>query len=136
MHGIDHIGIAVYSIDKTLPFYTDILQFTYVKSEIVESEGVKVAFLDTGNVKIELLEPLHTDSPIHTFLEKRGEGIHHIALKTDDIERDLAFLEDQQIRLINKTPKKGAGDALVGFVHPKSTYGVLYEICQKKNKEH
>ncbi|WAA10479.1 methylmalonyl-CoA epimerase [Fervidibacillus albus] len=131
MKGIDHIGIAVYSIERTLPFYTDVLHFTHLKTEIVESEGVKVAFLDTGNGKIELLEPIQVDSPVHTFLEKRGEGIHHIALQTDDIGTDLKNLEENDIRLINRTPKKGAGGAFVSFLHPKSTFGVLYEICQK-----
>lgn len=131
MKGIDHIGIAVYSIDKSLPFYTDVLHFIHLKTEIVESEGVKVAFLDTGNGKIELLEPIQADSPVQSFLEKRGEGIHHIALQTDDIGTDLKKLEENEIRLIHRTPKKGAGGALVGFLHPKSTFGVLYELCQK-----
>lgn len=131
MKGIDHIGIAVQSIEKTLPLYTDIFQFTYMKTETVDEQQVKVAFLDAGNCKIELLEPLQPDSPIGKFLKKRGEGIHHIALKTDHIERELEYLTEREIGLIDQKPRRGAGGALVGFVHPKSTHGVLYEYCQK-----
>ncbi|WP_062356050.1 methylmalonyl-CoA epimerase [Bacillus kwashiorkori] len=132
MKQIDHIGIAVESIAKTLPFYTDVLKFTYLKTEIVESEKVKVAFIDCGNCKIELLEPLSNESPIAKFLAKKGEGIHHIAIKTADILGDIRFLTDHNVKMINETPKRGAGGANIAFLHPKSTQGVLMELCEKE----
>ena len=133
MEKVDHIGIAVSSIDHVLPFYEDTLGLTLLKIEEVVSQGVKVAFLDSGNLKLELLEPLHNESPIASFIEKKGEGIHHIAFGITGIEERIKELQTKGIRMINETPKPGAGGASVAFMHPKSAHGVLYELCDKSN---
>lgn len=133
MKKVDHIGIAVASIENVLPFYKDTLGLSLVKIEEVKSEGVKVAFIDGGNIKLELLEPLHNQSPIAVFIEKKGEGIHHIAFGVEGIEQRIHELQTKGVRMINETPKKGAGGAAVAFMHPKSTHGVLYELCEKTN---
>ncbi|WJQ83962.1 methylmalonyl-CoA epimerase [Brevibacillus brevis] len=127
---IAHIGIAVKSLDKTLPFYTEQLGLELVGTEIVESEQVQVAFLKIGESHIELLEPLSDESPIAKFMEKRGEGIHHIAFDVDDVTARLTTLKEQGVPLIHEIPKAGAHDALIGFLHPKAANGVLYELCQ------
>lgn len=127
---IAHIGIAVHSIEQSLPFYTDQLGLTLEKVEEVESEQVKVAFIQIGESRIELLEPLSEQSAIHKFLEKKGEGIHHIALEVDNIEKRLEQLKLNEVRLINEEPKSGANNAQIAFIHPKSTHGVLLELCQ------
>ncbi|WP_102345669.1 methylmalonyl-CoA epimerase [Bacillus sp. Marseille-P3661] len=132
---IDHIGIAVHSIEASLPFYVESLQLTLQGIEEVPSEGVKVAFLKVGESKIELLEPLNSDSPIARYLEKRGEGIHHIALAVDSIEERINEIKEQGIKMINNAAKTGAGGAKIAFMHPKSTGGVLYELCEKQQKE-
>ncbi|MCU9613808.1 methylmalonyl-CoA epimerase [Caldibacillus lycopersici] len=134
MKGIDHIGIAVQSLEQALPFYVDILQFKHVHTEEVESERVRVAFIQTDNCKIELLEPMDESSPVYTFLQKRGEGVHHIALETEKIEADIDSLTEKAVRLINQQPKQGAGGARVAFLHPKSANGVLYELCERQSK--
>ncbi|MBB5326172.1 methylmalonyl-CoA/ethylmalonyl-CoA epimerase [Anoxybacillus tepidamans] len=128
---IDHIGIAVTSIEKALPFYVDILELELLGIEEVESEKVKVAFLKLGESKIELLEPTAPDSAVATFIEKRGEGIHHVALGVDDIQARIDELKTKGIRMIHDAAKTGAGGALVAFMHPKSAHGVLYELCEK-----
>src|SRR5690625_5655535 len=117
---IAHIGIAVYNIEASIPFYTKLLGLTLEKTEEVESEQVKVAFFKIGESRIELLEPLSEQSPIHTFLQKKGEGIHHIALEVDDINQRLAQLKSSGIRLINEQPKSGANESQIAFLHPKS----------------
>jgi methylmalonyl-CoA/ethylmalonyl-CoA epimerase len=132
---IDHIGIAVHSIEKALPFYTDILNLTLLGIEEVESEKVKIAFLKIGESKLELLEPMSKESAIANFLEKRGEGIHHIALAVDSIQDRIDEIKEKGIRMINDTPKPGAGGAMVAFMHPKSTGGVLFEYCEKKGMD-
>ncbi|WP_044747909.1 methylmalonyl-CoA epimerase [Bacillus alveayuensis] len=132
---IDHIGIAVKSIENSLPYYVETLQLELLGMEEVESEKVKVAFLKIGESKIELLEPTSPDSAIAKFIEKRGEGIHHIALGVDDIQGRIDELKTKGIRMIHETPKIGAGGNLVAFMHPKSTGGVLYELCQKPGAE-
>jgi methylmalonyl-CoA/ethylmalonyl-CoA epimerase len=129
---IDHIGIAVRSIEEALPFYTDVLQLAFLGMEEVESEKVKVAFLKLGESKLELLEPLSSDSAIAAFIEKRGEGLHHVALAVDSIQERINEIKAKGIRMITETPKPGAGGAMVAFMHPKSTGGVLYEYCEKK----
>ena len=129
---VDHIGVAVRSLEKALPFYTEILKLPLLGIEEVESEKVKVAFLQAGNAKIELLEPTSSESPIAQFIEKRGEGIHHIALGVDSIEARMTEIKEQGIRMIQDVPKVGAGGALVAFMHPKSTGGILYELCERK----
>lgn len=128
---IDHIGIAVSSIEKALPFYVDTLKLELLGIEEVESEKVRVAFLKLGESKIELLEPTASDSAVATFIEKRGEGIHHVALGVDDIQARIDELKTKGIRMIHEAPKAGAGGALVAFMHPKSAHGVLYELCEK-----
>jgi methylmalonyl-CoA/ethylmalonyl-CoA epimerase len=135
LKGIDHIGIAVHSLEKALPLYTGTFQLSHIKTEVVESQKVKVAFIDVNNSKIELLEPTSDDSTIKKFLDKKGEGIHHIAFKTDDIYQELENLASQGVRLIDETPRIGAGGALVAFIHPKTTFGVLYELCQKQKQK-
>ncbi|BCU81630.1 methylmalonyl-CoA epimerase [Polycladomyces abyssicola] len=127
---ISHIGIAVRSLDEAIPLYRDILGLAWEGTETVESEQVRVAFFRIGETRIELLEPLSPESAIAKYLEKRGEGIHHIALEVDDIERRLSELEDQGVRLIHEQPKQGAHNAKVAFLHPKSTGGVLFELCE------
>lgn len=129
---IDHIGIAVHSIENAIPFYTEVLHLPLLGIEEVESEKVRVAFLKIGESKLELLEPLSKDSAIAFFLEKRGEGIHHVALAVDSIQERINEMKEKGIRMINDTPKTGAGGASVAFMHPKSTGGVLLEYCEKK----
>lgn len=132
---IAHIGIAVQSLEKTIPFYTEMLGLTLEGVEEVESEQVKVAFLKIGETMIELLEPLSEASAIHKYLEKNGEGIHHIALEVDNIEERLANLKNNGIRLINEEPKLGANNSKIAFLHPKSSYGVLYELCEHEGSD-
>jgi methylmalonyl-CoA/ethylmalonyl-CoA epimerase len=131
---IDHIGIAVHSIEKSLPFYTDVLNLTLSGIEEVESEKVRVAFLKIGESKIELLEPISSESAIAVYLEKRGEGIHHVALSVDSVQGRINEMKEKGIRMINEIPKEGAGGASVAFLHPKSTGGVLIEFCERKVK--
>ncbi|WP_442594747.1 methylmalonyl-CoA epimerase [Neobacillus sp. D3-1R] len=133
---IDHIGIAVRSLENTLPFYTEVLNLPLLGMEEVDSEKVRVAFLKIGESKLELLEPTSEESPIAQFLEKRGEGLHHVALSVDSIEDRIEEIKNKGIRMINDIPKKGAGGAMVAFMHPKSTSGVLFEYCEKKGIEH
>ena len=134
---VDHIGIAVKSLDQTLPFYTEELKMPLLGIEIVESEKVKVAFLDAGQTHIELLEPTSPESAIAKYIEKRGEGIHHIALGVNSIQERLNELNEKGIRLIQEEAKVGAGGSKVAFLHPKSASGVLYELCEKgENQKH
>ncbi|GED29517.1 methylmalonyl-CoA epimerase [Brevibacillus centrosporus] len=127
---IAHIGIAVKSLDHVLPFYTEQLGLKLLGKEEVASEQVRVAFLEIGESRIELLEPLSEESPIAKFIEKRGEGIHHIALDVDDVEMRLVTLKENGVPLIHEKPKEGAHQAQIGFLHPKAAQGVLYELCQ------
>ena len=131
MRKIDHIGVAVRSLTEALPFYTDVLRLTLEGVDEVESEKVKVAFLRIGESRIELLEPTAPDSAIAQFIEKRGEGIHHIALGVEAIEARIAELKDGGVRMIHDVPKTGAHGAKVAFMHPKSAHGVLYELCER-----
>ncbi|HSJ36651.1 MAG TPA: methylmalonyl-CoA epimerase [Planococcus sp. (in: firmicutes)] len=132
MKKVDHIGIAVRNLDEVLPYYTDTLGCPLLKIEEVASEKVRVAFIDAGNIKLELLEPMDSSSAIHKFIEKKGEGIHHIAFGVENIEQRMEELKRDGVRLLNDQPKNGAGGALVAFLHPKSSNGVLYELCQKQ----
>jgi len=132
---VDHIGIAVRDLDKSIPYYTETLGLPLLKIEVVESEKVRVAFIEAGNLKIELLMPLDETSAIHGFLSKRGEGIHHIAFGVTGIEERLAELREKGVQLINEQPKIGAGGAEVAFLHPKSSFGVLMELCDKSKLE-
>lgn len=129
---INHLGIATKGIDEALKFWEDALGLENVHTEIVEDQKVKVAMLPLGESRIELLEPTSGDSPISKFLEKRGGGIHHIAIEVDDIEAALAKLKAQGMRLIDESPRIGAEGCLVAFVHPGSTGGVLLELVQRQ----
>ncbi len=127
---INHLGIATKGIDEALKFWSDALGLENVHTEIVEDQKVRVAMLPIGESRIELLEPTNDDSPISKFLEKRGGGIHHIAVEVDDIEASLAKLKSQGMRLIDEKPRIGAEGCLVAFVHPTTTGGVLLELVQ------
>ncbi len=127
---INHIGIAVTSLEETLPFYRDNLGMAVQGIEEVADQKVKVAMLQVGESKIELLEPTSPESPVARFLEKNGPGIHHLAYEVDDIAAALAKLENEGTRLIDRTPRKGAHGTLIAFVHPKSSQGALTELCQ------
>ncbi|WP_243290173.1 methylmalonyl-CoA epimerase [Bacillus sp. FJAT-47783] len=129
---VDHIGIAVHNIEQALPFYTEKLGCKWMGEEIVQTQQVKVAFLDVGNTKIELLQPTTETSPIAKFLEKRGEGIHHIALGVADIEARIKEITEKGVQMIDQSPRKGAGGADIAFMHPKSTGGILFELCEKR----
>ena len=130
---INHLGIATKGIDEALKFWADSLWLENVHTETVEDQKVRVAMLPVGESRIELLEPTSDDSPISKFLEKRGGGIHHIAVEVDDIVAALEKLKSQGARLIDEEPRKGAEGCLVAFVHPGSTGGVLLELVQVDN---
>lgn len=131
MKKIEHIGIAVKDIAVAGKIYEKLLNTAIYKVEDIESEGVKTSFLQSGPNKIELLEATTGDSAIAKFIEKRGEGIHHIAFDVDDIESEMQRLKAEGFTLLNETPKQGADNKLVCFVHPKSANGVLIELCQE-----
>lgn len=129
---VDHIGIAVKSLDEALKFYEDVLGIKCVSTEVVEEQKVKVAFLPVGDTEVELLESTEENGPIAKFIEKRGEGIQHIAYKVDDIEKAIEEFKERGIRLIDEKPRYGAGGAKIAFLHPKSTFGVLIELCERE----
>ncbi len=129
---IDHLGIAVRSLDETVPVYEKALGLRCEHREEVASQKVRTAFFDVGGVHLELLEPTSPESPIARFLADRGEGIHHLAFRTDDIAGQLALAADAGVRLINQKPLDGAAGKLVAFLHPKSMHGVLTELCASK----
>lgn len=130
---IEHLGIAVSSIDETVKTFETLLGSPCYKTEDVQSEGVKTAFLMIGESKIELLEATNPESPIARFLEKKGRGIHHIAFEVDDIDAELARLTSEGFQLIHQSPKDGADNKRIAFLHPSSTEGVLIELCQEKS---
>lgn len=127
---IDHIGIAVKSIEDSLPYYQDVLGMEFVGTEEVVEQKVRVAFLRIGESKFELLEPTSDESPVAKFIEKRGGGIHHIAVSVDSIEEALEKHREKGARLIDNEPRIGAHSMRIAFVHPKATSGVLLELCQ------
>lgn len=129
---INHLGIATKGIDEALKFWENALGLENVHTETVKDQKVRVAMLPLGESRIELLEPTSEDSPISKFLEKRGGGIHHIAVEVEDIEASLAKLKSEGMRLIDETPRIGAEGCLVAFVHPSSANGVLLELVQSK----
>lgn len=129
---IDHIGIAVKSIDQAGKFYTDVLGLKIMDIENVAEQKVNVAFLPITDSEVELLQSTHDDGPVAKFIEAKGEGIQHIAYRVENIEEALAELKAKGIRLIDEKPRKGAGGAKIAFIHPKETYGVLVEICERK----
>lgn len=129
---IEHLGIAVKSIAAALPYYEEVLGLKCYNIEVVEDQKVKTAFLKVGDTKLELLEPTSEESTIAKYIEKRGEGIHHMAFAIEDgVANALAFAESKGIRLIDKAPRKGAEGLNIAFLHPKSTQGVLTELCEK-----
>jgi methylmalonyl-CoA mutase, C-terminal domain len=132
---IDHIGIAVESLEDTLPFYVNQLGLTLEAIEEVPSQGVKVAFIKLGETRIELLEAMTSESPIAQFIHKRGQGVHHVALGVTDIQLRIDEMKANGIQMIHDTPKVGAAGAQVAFMHPSSTHKVLFELCEKGKKE-
>lgn len=128
---IDHLGIAVKSIEEALKIYMDILGLKVTGEEVVEEQKVRTAFIPVGESKIELLESTAPDGPIAKHIEKRGEGIQHIAFKVDNIEKALKSLKQKGVRLIDEKPRFGAGGAKIAFIHPKDTKGVLIELCER-----
>ena len=129
---IEHIGIAVKNIEESNSLFAKLFARQPYKTEVVESEGVSTSFFQMGDSKIELLEATNPDSAIAKFIEKRGEGIHHIAFEVEDIYAEMKRLEAEGFQLINKEPKAGADNKLVCFLHPKGTNGVLIELCQER----
>ena len=127
---ISHIGIAVKSLDETIPFYRDNLGMALLGVEEVVEQKVKVAMLQIGESKIELLEPTDPESPVARFLEKNGPGVHHLAYEVADLVEAIAHMEREGARMIDRTPRHGAHSTRIAFVHPKSSYGVLTELCQ------
>ena len=127
---INHIAIAVSSLEEHIPFYRDVLNLEYRGTEVVEEQKVRLAVFRVGEVNIELLEPTTADSPISTFIGKRGEGMHHISFQVDDIEDQIAELKGKQVRMINETPRSGAHSSRIAFLHPSSSAKVLTELTQ------
>lgn len=130
---IDHLGIAVRSLDETIPYYEKALGLKCEHREEVASQKVRTAFFHVGEVHLELLEPMSADSPVAKFLEKNGEGIHHVAFATTDINAQLRDAASNGVKLIHEQPFEGAAGKLVAFLHPKSTHGVLTELCAPKS---
>lgn len=132
---IDHIGIAVSSLKEALPLYTEVLQLKLEGIETVESQGVRVAFVSAGNTMLELLEALSPESPIAKFIEKRGQGIHHVALGVENIGQRIGEIREKGIKMIDEKPRLGAHNANVAFMNPKATAGVLFEFCERNETE-
>ncbi|HHV26541.1 methylmalonyl-CoA epimerase [Anaerosalibacter bizertensis] len=128
---VDHIGIAVKDLKKALKFYEEILGLKCENTEVVEEQKVKVAFLPIGDTEVELLESTEANGPIAKYIEKRGEGVQHIAYRVDDIEKAIEEMKEKGIRMIDEKPRYGAGGAKIAFAHPKDTYGVLVELCER-----
>ncbi len=131
---IEHIGIAVKNLDESIKYYEDVLGLECYNIEDVKDQKVKTAFFKVGDTKIELLESTDPEGPIGKFIEKKGEGIHHIAFAVDNIEEKLKHAEEKGVRLVDSSPRKGAEGLDIAFLHPKSTFGVLTELCENKNK--
>jgi len=128
---IDHVGIAVKSIDDSLKFWETVLGIKCTGIEEVTEQKVKTAFLPLKDSEVELLEAMSDDSPVAKFIEKKGEGIHHLALRVDSVEKALAELKEAGVRLIDEHPRKGAGGAMIAFIHPSATGGILLELSQR-----
>jgi len=128
---INHIAIAVESIDEQIPYYRDILNLEFLGIEEVAEQKVRVAMFNVGNVKIELLEPTDENSPISKFLEKKGNGLHHIAFQTDNITKEINSLKNKNIKMIDEKPRVGAHNTKIAFIHPKSSGRILTEICEE-----
>jgi methylmalonyl-CoA/ethylmalonyl-CoA epimerase len=134
MEKLEHIGIAVKNLEEANALFARLLGRKHYKIEEVESEGVRTSFFELGGVKIELLEATRPDSPIAKFIEKKGEGIHHLAFEVEAIDKKLEEYRNNGFELINQQPKPGADNKRIAFLHPKSTQGVLVELCQDKDK--
>jgi len=132
MNKVEHIGIAVSNLSNANQLFEQLFNQKVYKTERVEEEGVSTSFFKVGQTKIELLEATNPDSPIAKFIQKRGEGIHHIAFEVEDIEQEMNRLKDAGFELIHQEPKDGADNKRICFLHPKSTNGVLIELCQEK----
>lgn len=132
MNKIEHIGIAVKSLEQSNELFAKLLGKSHYKIEVVESEGVRTSFFDVGGVKIELLEATRPDSPIARFIEKKGEGIHHIAFEAEPIQEKMLELKHHGFSLLAEQPKPGADNKEIIFLHPKTTNGVLVELCQER----
>jgi methylmalonyl-CoA/ethylmalonyl-CoA epimerase len=130
---IEHLGIAVKDLNTSIQLYETLFQTECYKTEAVESEGVKTAFFQVGESKIELLEASNPDSPIAKFLEKKGPGFHHVAFETSNIDAEIERLINEGFELIHKTPKDGADNKRIAFLHPKAVDGLLLELCQEKS---
>lgn len=128
---IDHLGIAVASIEQTLPFYEGVIGLQVIHEEVIEDQKVRAVFLQIGESTVELLEPTASDSPIAAFLQKKGPGIHHVAYAVTNIHAKLAEAKAAGIRLIDETPRPGGHGKLIAFLHPKDSQGVLTEYCQR-----
>jgi len=128
---LDHVGIAVKSIDETLKFYTDVLGLDLASTEIVEEQKVKVAFLPIGDTEVELLESTQDDGPIAKYIERSGEGVQHLAFLVENIEEAIADMKNKGMRMIDEMPRYGAGGAKIAFMHPKDSYRVLVELCER-----
>jgi methylmalonyl-CoA/ethylmalonyl-CoA epimerase len=134
MTGLDHIGIAVKNLDSAIRFYTLVLGLAEGGRETLADRGLEIAFIPTGDSKVELLRPLGQDNTVAKFIESRGEGIHHLAFKVDDVGAALERAREAGFSLIDEKPRPGAGGMMVAFVHPKSTNGVLIEFCEHGRK--
>jgi len=132
MEKLEHIGIAVKNLDESNQLFAKLLGKAHYKIEEVASEGVRTSFFELGGVKIELLEATNANSPIAKFIEKRGEGIHHLAFEVADIKKSIALYAEKGFLLLNDQPKEGADNKQIAFMHPKSTNGVLVELCKEK----
>jgi methylmalonyl-CoA/ethylmalonyl-CoA epimerase len=132
MNKVEHIGIAVKNLEASAEVFRLLLGKESYKSESVATEGVTTMFFQVGDTKIELLEATNPESPVAKFIEKRGEGVHHLAFDVIDIEKEIERLESEGFQLIHKSPKEGADNKIIAFLHPKSTNGVLVELCQEK----
>ena len=129
---IDHIGIAVKSIEEGKRFFTDILGLKFEKTEVIEEQKVKTGFFPISDSELELLESTEPDGPVAKFIEARGQGVQHIAFRVENLDEALAELKEKGVRLIDQEPRKGAGGARIAFIHPKETSGVLVELCEKE----
>jgi len=128
---VDHIGVAVKDLEKAISFYRDQIGIEFKGTEVVDEQKVKVAFFPVGESKIELLESTVPDGPVGKFIEKKGEGIHHLSFRVTNIEEKLAQLKEKGVELIDEKPRYGAGGARIAFLHPKSTGGILIELCER-----
>ncbi|MCH4890718.1 methylmalonyl-CoA epimerase [Acidaminobacter sp. JC074] len=128
---LDHVGIAVKNLDETLKFYTDVLGLDLADTEIVEEQKVKVAFLPIGDTEVELLESTSEDGPIARYIERSGEGVQHLAFRVENIEEAIADMQAKGMRMIDEMPRYGAGGAKIAFMHPKDSYRVLIELCER-----